>query len=55
MSAGIRNRIRRLAYCDRLLLLLTAGWTILGIPGNYFRVHGLMNGARQFWTLLAMI
>ena len=55
MSAGIRNRIRRLGCCDGPLLLLTGGWTILGIPGNYFRVHGLMDGTGQSWTLLPMI
>jgi membrane protease YdiL (CAAX protease family) len=56
MSAGIRNRIRRLGCCDRLLLLLTGAWAILGIPGNYFRVHGLMvDGTGQFWTLVTMI
>jgi membrane protease YdiL (CAAX protease family) len=53
MWAGIDNRIRRLGRCDRLLLLLTGGWTILAIPGNYLRVHGLIDEARQFWTLLA--
>jgi hypothetical protein len=36
-------------------LLLTGGWVILGIPGNYLRVHGLTNGTGQCWTLLAMI
>jgi membrane protease YdiL (CAAX protease family) len=51
----IRNRIRKLGSCDRLLLLLTVAWTILGIPGNYLRVHGPMDGARQFGTLPWMI
>lgn len=55
MSSGIDNCIRRLGRCDRLLLLLTVCLTILGIPGNYFGVHGLKDGARQFWALLAMI
>lgn len=55
MGAGIRNRIQRLAGCDRLLLLLIGGWVILGIPGNYLRVHGLMDGTGRFWLLLAMI
>jgi membrane protease YdiL (CAAX protease family) len=54
MLAGIRNRIRRLESCDRLLLLLTAGWTIIGIPGNYLRVHVLVDGVGQAWILLAM-
>jgi len=51
----IRNRIRKLGSCDRLLLLLTVGWTFLGIPGNYFRVHGPLDGARQFRTLPLLI
>ena len=51
MTAGIDNPIRRLGRCDRLLLLLIGVWTIFGIPANYFRVHPLMGGARQFWTL----
>ena len=55
MSPGIRNRIRKLTGCDRLLLLLTVAWTILGIPANYSRVHGFMDGTGQFWTLLAKI
>ena len=55
MSRGIRNRIRRLAGCDRLLLLLTGGLSIVGIPGNYFRQRDLMDGTGQFWFLLLMI
>ena len=55
MSPGIRNRIRRLAFCDRLLLLLTGGWSIVGIPANYFRQRDLMDGTGQFWFLLVMI
>ena len=55
MSPGIRDRIRRLAWHDRLLLLLTGGWAILGIPGNYFRVHGLMDGSGHYWLLLTII
>ena len=55
MRAGIRNRIRRLGCLERLLLLLTGVWSIFGIPANYFRVHGLMEGTTQFWTRLAMI
>ncbi len=54
MCAGIDNRIRRLGRGDRLLLLLTGGWTILAIPGNYLRVHGLVDGVRHLWTLLAV-
>ncbi|HLK63038.1 MAG TPA: CPBP family intramembrane glutamic endopeptidase [Bryobacteraceae bacterium] len=37
---------------DRLLLFLTGGWVVIGIPGNYFRVHGLMEVAWQFRTRL---
>jgi len=55
MSPGIRSRIGRLAGCDRLLLLLTVGWAILGIPGNYFRVRGLTGEARQFLAFGVMI
>jgi membrane protease YdiL (CAAX protease family) len=54
MSSGIRDRLRRLAWCDRLLLLLTIGWGIVGIPANYFRVHGLIDGTGQFWTFMAI-
>jgi hypothetical protein len=50
-----RSRIRRLGPCDRLPLLFIGGWTVIAIPGNYLRVHGLVHGARQSWTLLAMI
>jgi membrane protease YdiL (CAAX protease family) len=52
MIAGIDNRIRRLGRCDTLLLLLTGIWTILAVPGNYFRVHPLMDGALQLRTLV---
>ena len=55
MSPGIRNRIRRLAGCDRLLLLLTCGWGILGIPGNYFLQRHRMDGTAVFFQLLTMI
>jgi membrane protease YdiL (CAAX protease family) len=43
--------VKRLAGCDRLLLLLTVVWGIVAIPGNY---SGL-RGTGQFWTLLVMI
>ncbi len=55
MSAGIRSRIRSLGCCDRLLLFLTVGWAIVGIPGNYFRVRGLSNEALLSWTLVSGI
>jgi membrane protease YdiL (CAAX protease family) len=55
VSRGIGNRIRRLPSCDRLLLLLTVGWGIVGIPGNYIRRRGFIDGTGQFWLLLTMI
>jgi len=55
MSPGIRNRIRKLAGCDRLLLLLTGGWAILGIPGYYFYQRHRMDGTGQFLVLLLEI
>lgn len=54
MSPGIRSRIRRLAWCDRLLLLLTGGWSIVAIAVNYFHVRHLMDGTWQFWLFLLM-
>ena len=54
MLHGIRGRIRRLAACDRLLLLLTGGCSIVGIPANYFRVRHPMEGTWQLWVLVAM-
>lgn len=53
MSPGIRDRFRRLAGYDRLLLLLTGGLFIVGILDNYFRVHDPMH--RPFWSLSLMI
>lgn len=55
MSPGIRERIRRLAWRDRLLLLVIVVSSIGGIPANYFHVHQLMDGSGQYWLLLAMI
>ena len=55
MSFGIRSRIRRLAWYDRLLLLLAVSWAIIGVPGNYLRVHGLAGGSRQFWLVLPIV
>jgi membrane protease YdiL (CAAX protease family) len=55
MSAGIRSRIRRLGGCDRLLLLITVSWAIVGIPANYFRVRGHTYEGLQFGTLVTMI
>jgi membrane protease YdiL (CAAX protease family) len=54
MSPDTLSRIRSLGYCDRLLFLLTFAWTIVSIPGNYFRVRGPANEA-VFSTLIAMI
>lgn len=54
MSPGIGNRIRRLGGCDRLLLLLTGGWSIVAIAVNYFRMRHLMDGTWQFWLFLLM-
>jgi len=53
--SGIRDRIRRLGCCDRLMLFLTGGWSIVGIPGNYLRVRGLTGEARQFLVFGLMI
>ncbi len=55
MSPGIRGRIQGLAWCDRLLLLLAGGWSIVAIPGNYSRVRGLTGGAWHFLALGVMI
>src|ERR1035441_7821463 len=55
MSPGIGNRIRRLAGCDRLLLLLPCGWAILGLPGNYLHQRHRMDGTAQFLQILTMI
>ena len=61
MSGAIENRIRNLESFDRLLLLLLACWSIVGIGGNYFRVHNLMDGSKGLgvavtfqivWTLV---
>ena len=52
MSPGIRNRLLRLAGCDRLLLLLT-------VAGSSSRSRKLFSRARPharpFWILLLMI
>jgi len=58
MSPGIRDRIRRLPFCDRLLLLLVCAWSTVGILANYFRVRGRMLGAQQvggmiLWAAIA--
>jgi membrane protease YdiL (CAAX protease family) len=55
MSPSVRDRIRRLAWCDRLLLLLTGVWSILGLLDNYFRERDPMYSAGQFRSLLAII
>ena len=55
VSPGIGSRIRRLAWCDRLLLLLIVGWSIGGIPGNYFHRHHSMHGTAVFLDLLTEI
>jgi membrane protease YdiL (CAAX protease family) len=55
MSVGVRDRVRRLRGCDRLLFGLIAFWIIAGIPGNYFRVRGLSNQGVLFWTFVAII
>ena len=55
MSPGIRDRIRRLAWRDRLLLLVIVVSSIGGIPANYFHAHQLMDGSGQYWLLLTMI
>lgn len=55
MSPGIRDRIRRLAWRDRLLLLLTVFWSIGGIPGNYLHQRHRMDGTAVFLDLLTKI
>ena len=55
MSPGILSRIRSLGRCDRLLLLLTGAWAIVGMPANYSRGGGLTNRAWLFWNLVVMI
>lgn len=55
VSPGIRSRIRGLAWCDRLLLLLTVGWSIGGIPLNYFHQHHRMDGTAASLDLLVEI
>lgn len=54
MGTGIRNRVQMLARSDRLLLLLTIGWTVEETFGNYFGHRG-SEGSRQFWVLLTMM
>ena len=55
MSAGIRDRVRRLSGSDRLLLLLTGVSTVAGIPGNYVRTHGLAAGLQAFLFLFVVV
>jgi membrane protease YdiL (CAAX protease family) len=55
MSLGIRGRIQRLAWCDRLLLLLIVLWSIGGIPGNYLHQRHRMDGTLVFLDLLTKI
>ncbi len=55
MSGGTGNRIRRLEFCDRLLLLLTAGWILVGLPDNYFRLRGLALELRQLLFFVVII
>ncbi len=43
--------VSRLAGPDRLLLLLTAVWSIAAIPGDYFSLRG----TGQLWMLLTLI
>lgn len=61
MNPGIRGRFQRLTWSDRLLLLLAVFWSILGIPINYSRVHGLTGlawqcsalGVTVLWVVIA--
>jgi membrane protease YdiL (CAAX protease family) len=55
MSSGIRGRIQRLAWCDRLLLLLTVFCSIGGIPVNYLHQRHRMDGTAVFLDLLTKI
>jgi membrane protease YdiL (CAAX protease family) len=55
MSPGIRSRIRRLAWRDRLLLLLIVFCSIGGIPGNYLHQRHRMDGTAALLGLLTEI
>jgi len=55
MSPGIGSRIRKLAWRDRLLLLLTVFSSIGGIPGNYIHQHHRMDGTAVLLDLLTKI
>jgi hypothetical protein len=39
--SGIRYRFGTLPSYDRFLLLLTAGYSILGLADNYFRLRSV--------------
>ena len=54
MGIVIWRRVQTVAGCDRLLLLLTIGWSVEGTLGNYFSLRG-SEGSRQFWVLLTMM
>ena len=54
MDPSIRGRIRSLGSYDRLLLLLTVGWSIVGAAGNYLQVRHRMDVTWQFWLLSLM-
>ena len=55
MSPGMRDGIRRLAWRDRLLLLLIVACSIGGIPANYLHQRHRMDGTAAGLDLLAKI
>ncbi len=52
VSPGIRSRIRRLAWPDRLLLVLIVFCSIGGIPANYLHLRHRMDSTAVFLELL---
>jgi membrane protease YdiL (CAAX protease family) len=55
MSPGVRDRIRRLVWRDKLLLVLLVFYSIGGIAGNHFYQHHCTDGTAAFLDLLTKI